>query len=89
MHAVDLKEPKPQTFATLKLVWTNPEPVAEQAPVLLLECRNRRHAQNILSLLAHGFIQERRRGDRLLYGVYEGREPVRLTVIPGTMRTAA
>ncbi|MFT5516063.1 MAG: hypothetical protein ACI80V_002195 [Rhodothermales bacterium] len=89
MHAVDIAEPKPQTFATLELVWTNPEPVAEQAPALLLECRNRRHAQNILSILEHGFIQERRRGDKLAFFVFEGREPVRLTLIPGSMRTAA
>lgn len=98
MYAVDLTEEKAVDLTSLgtdiapvlELIWENPSsPEArDEQPKLLIECRNRRHANAILTLLDEGYIREVRRGDRLVFQVYRGYEPVRLLVIPG-MRTAA
>ncbi|MFT4604552.1 MAG: hypothetical protein ACI9W4_001285 [Rhodothermales bacterium] len=98
MYAVDLSEEEAVDLTTLgteiapvrELIWENPgsPELRDQQPELLIECRNRRHANAISSLMDHGYIREVRRGDRLVFQVYRGYEPVRLLVIPGTRRAA-
>ncbi|NNE68828.1 MAG: hypothetical protein HKN29_00540 [Rhodothermales bacterium] len=102
MYAVDLSEAVEAAVAqpgeevdqvmtpAMALIWENPETPAleREGPVLLLECRHRRHAYAVLRAMDEGFIREVRRGDRLVFQVYEGPEPVRLSLVPG-IRTAA
>ncbi len=98
MYAVDLSEEEAVNLGSLgsevapvlELIWENPDSpeLRDEQPALLIECRNRRHANAILALLDQGYIREVRRGDRLVFQVYRGYEPVRLLVNPG-MRTAA
>ena len=98
MYAVDLSEEKAVDLTTLgteiapvlELIWQNPESpeLRDEQPKLLIEVRNRRHANAILALLDRGYIRELRRGDRLVFQVYRGYEPVRLLVHP-ELRTAA
>ena len=73
----------------MRLVWQNPKPafMITTDPVLLLECRSRRHAYHVLRLLDSGYVRERRRGDRMIFEVYQGRKPAPLKLIGGYEQT--
>lgn len=100
MYAIDLSDAVEATLAdpsesdlqtgspAMALIWENPDQPVAEAPELLLECRHRRHAYAVLRALAEGYVREVRKGDRLVFQVFKGAEPVRLSLIPG-IRTAA
>lgn len=89
MYALDIQEARTKPKPRLELVWTNPSPETvqrESQPFLV--CRSRRHAQNIVRLMDEGYIREVRRGDNLVFCVFEGPEPVVLQLVKTTGRAA-